>query len=108
MIQHGEIFGGRWATMPLAEQMANIGSEISRVKIWKRKNDTLQSDRAFDRAIELLDVSKMSYTRDTALKELCRLKENVCYHYLHYSEIEWSKLCRYFDNFALAWRMKSR
>ncbi|MDR1974475.1 MAG: hypothetical protein LBQ31_07355 [Bacteroidales bacterium] len=106
MIQHKSLFDGRWAKMTLMEQMANIGSEIDRVRSWKRKGDSAQSDRAFDRAIELLDMSKMS-AQGAALKELCRLKENVCYHYLNYDETEWNRLCKYFDFFAIAWRMKS-
>jgi hypothetical protein len=36
-IQHKKLTGGRWAEMPLAEQMANVGSEVSRALNWKKK-----------------------------------------------------------------------
>lgn len=34
---HKELAQGRWAQMPLAEQMANIGSEVSRAFNWQKK-----------------------------------------------------------------------
>ena len=37
--QHKGLATGRWAQMSLSEQMANIGSEISRALNWKRKNN---------------------------------------------------------------------
>ena len=32
--QHSELAAGRWAMMSLAEQMLNIGSEVSRANRW--------------------------------------------------------------------------
>ncbi len=37
--QQKSLAEGRWAQMSLSEQMANIGSEISRALNWKRKNN---------------------------------------------------------------------
>ena len=40
--QHTELAAGRWATMTLAEQMLNIGSEVSRANRWKSKGNMEQ------------------------------------------------------------------
>ena len=39
------------------EQMANVGAEIGRTISWKNKNRPDFSQRAFDRALELLDLT---------------------------------------------------
>ena len=33
--QHQELANGRWKEMPLALQMGNVGSEVSRALKWK-------------------------------------------------------------------------
>ena len=53
--QHKELAAGRWAEMPLALQMLNIGSEISRANRWKSKGNQNQVERAVFRALELKD-----------------------------------------------------
>ena len=53
-IQHKELAAGRWAEMPLALQMLNIGSEISRANRWKSKGNQNQVERAVFRALELI------------------------------------------------------
>lgn len=35
--KHKDLAQGRWATMSLHEQMANIGSEVSRAFNWQKK-----------------------------------------------------------------------
>ena len=56
MIQHkGLAESGRWAEMPFAQQMANIGSEVFRAGKWKEKEKTERAQNAADRALELLD-----------------------------------------------------
>ena len=55
--QHTELAAGRWATMTLAEQMLNIGSEVSRANRWQSKGNMEQCHRAADRALELLSLT---------------------------------------------------
>lgn len=50
-IQHKELAAGRWAEMPLALQMLNIGSEISRANRWKSKGNQNLVERAVFRAL---------------------------------------------------------
>jgi hypothetical protein len=54
--QHKELASGRWKEMSLSEQMANIGSEVSR-------------------ALELLDFSLDCTESLPRLREVARLRE---------------------------------
>ncbi|OGC03852.1 hypothetical protein A2276_08385 [candidate division WOR-1 bacterium RIFOXYA12_FULL_43_27] len=73
--QHKEAAAGRWQKMPLSEQMANIGSEVERAINWKNKNNKEYSRTAFERALELLDLTLACYKEYSKLKELARLRE---------------------------------
>lgn len=108
---HKELAGGRWENMPLAEQMGNIGSEISRVIRWKNKGNLERMQGALERALELIDLSiRWAQKTDNrqrypgAIRELCRLREVVCDSYFGKNEYmsDDSRMLRYFDQFALA------
>jgi hypothetical protein len=104
--QHKELAKGRWAEMSLCEQMANIGSEVSRAFNWRKKNRHDLSKEAINRALELLDLTVGSQSRYSRLKECLRLREGlVDYFYgdnaFSSSEIIWRK---YFDAFVYAAR----
>ena len=73
--QHKELAAGRWLQMPFAEQMANIGSEIERALAWRAKNDPDYAQRAFERALELMDLTLASAQGFARLKELARVRE---------------------------------
>ena len=53
--QHKELAAGRWAEMPLALQMLNIGSEISRANRWTSKDNQNHVELAVFRSLELKD-----------------------------------------------------
>ena len=74
-IQHQELANGRWEKLSFVEQMANIGSEVDRAIIWKNKNNLDYSRLAFDRALELLDLSIAATKIFSRLKELLRVRE---------------------------------
>ena len=63
--------------MALVEQMANIGSEVSRALNWRQKNNTAYSAQAAERALELLDLSLDSVKGFSRLKEFARVREAV-------------------------------
>lgn len=74
--QHKNLAGGRWSRLSFLEQMANIGSEVGRAINWRDKNIDY-SRRAFERALELLDLTiddKKNHSRPR-LTELLRLRE---------------------------------
>jgi hypothetical protein len=74
--QHKELAQGRWFQLNLAEQLANIGSEVERAILWRDRNEE-QSKKAFYRALELLELTlrDKKNRKYSLLKELCRLKE---------------------------------
>ena len=55
--QHKNLANGRWQELSFFEQMANIGSEIERAIKWKNKNNAQYCRMAFERALELLDLT---------------------------------------------------
>lgn len=106
--QHGDLAGGRWWTLSLAEQFGHIGSEVSRAIRWSTKNrETAQA--ALYRALELFDLmlDDPRHRRSLArLREIARARE-VTVDYLAGSNVYGStgpSLQRYFDQFALAAR----
>ncbi len=74
-IQHKELAAGRWKQMPFIEQMANIGSEVERALNWRAKHNDAYSRQAFERALELTDLTLESVSGFPRLKEIARLRE---------------------------------
>ena len=72
--QHKHLAGGRWLELSLPKQLANIGSEVERTMSWRRKNGDY-SNRAFERALELLDLTLADPKNKMRLKEVARLRE---------------------------------
>jgi hypothetical protein len=75
--QHRELAAGKWNQIPFPEQMANIGSEIERTISWKVKGRSDYSERAFVRAIELLDLTIADDRNRNRLRELLRVRESL-------------------------------
>jgi hypothetical protein len=104
--RHRDLATGRWAQMTIAEQMGNVGSEISRALRWRDENPKIAAG-AIARALDLLDLTLADprHRRSVArLREIARAREVVVdflvgtntYHSTAVS------LQRYFDAFALA------
>ena len=75
--QHKDLAAGRWSQLTFLEQMANVGSEVVRALNWRAKNNAPYSQRAFERALELLDLTLASVRTSTRLKELARVREAI-------------------------------
>jgi hypothetical protein len=107
-LQHRELASGRWHELPLAEQIGNIGSEISRASKWSGRNGQLARG-ALERALELLDLTlddprhRQSPAR---LRELARVREVVVDFFDGPNEYHSTAegLQKYFDAYALAVR----
>ncbi len=104
--QHQSLAAGRWKQMTLLEQMANIGSEVDRALHWKLKNNTSYSEKAAERALELVDLSLECTQEFPRLKELARVRETLVDYFFgtnqyQSSENMWRK---YFLCFAVAFR----
>ena len=73
--QHKQLASGKWNKLSLVEQMANVGSEVERAISWKKKNNFDYSQRAFDRALELVDLTLADAKNKRRLREIARTRE---------------------------------
>ncbi|MDD5422888.1 MAG: hypothetical protein WC592_08550 [Candidatus Omnitrophota bacterium] len=81
-VMHKELAAGRWAKMPLCEQMANVGSEVDRALNWRSKGNADHSRNAFERALELMDLTIESASSFARLKELTRVREAMVDYFM--------------------------
>jgi len=104
LIQHKKLHEGQWAEMPFALQMANIGSEVSRCIRWKSKGNPDRAEKAFFRALELMDLTiDVNISFSGRLRELCRAREELCEYFIEadYFDVDHNSMMRYYDQFAL-------
>ena len=107
-MQHTSLENGRWAEMSFPQQMANIGSETSRVLKALQAGKDSRAEGAFARAQELIDLT-IKYGRSgdsTAFRsamweELCRFRELFCAAFLSRNLTDLASLNKYLDQFAL-------
>ncbi len=100
---HRELAAGRWFELSLVEQMANVGSEIERAIAWRGRSER-NSAAAFDRGLELLDLTIADARHRTRLRELTRLREALVDYFVFDNEYastdeSWR---RYFHPFTYA------
>lgn len=104
--QHRKLAPGRWAQMSLCEQMANVGSEISRAFNWRNKGKDDFSKKAVNRALDLLDLTISLIRKYSRLKELFRVREGLIDFFYGKNEFSSSEILwrKYFDHFNYAAR----
>jgi hypothetical protein len=108
--QHKELSQGKWQKLSLIEQMANIGSEVERAINWKNKNDKNYSQLAFERALELIDLTMADKKNRRRLNEIARVRESLADYFAgsnQYSSSDqgWKN---YFYAFGFAAAIKAR
>jgi len=74
-IIHKNLATGHFSQMSFCEQMANIGSEVERALNWKERNNDDYSQKAFERALDLIGITMAGITDLSRLKELSRIRE---------------------------------
>jgi hypothetical protein len=102
---HEQLAAGRWHTLSLVEQLANVGSDVARAARWYGK-DQQRCEQAFDRAVELLDLTIADERWKGRRKELTRARELLCdamYGGKNYGS-DLASLDRYFFHYAMAAR----
>ena len=75
--QHKELAYGGWGKLSLVEQLANIGSEVTRALHWQATSPEI-FEKSIDRALELLDLTLQDERWRNRLKEIVRLREVLC------------------------------
>ena len=74
---HRELAAGGWAKLSLAEQLGNVGSEVGRM-LRARGRDERRMTAAFERALELLDLTLGDPRWRGRRKEIARARELLC------------------------------
>lgn len=105
-MKHVDLAKGKWNTFTLSEQLGNIGSEVNRAVRFKNK-DNKAFDNAFERALELIDLTIADTRWLKRLKEITRARELLCAALYENNEYQISleMLNEYFYHFALAARL---
>jgi hypothetical protein len=106
--RHTSLAAGRWQTLSLLEQMANIGSEVDRALRAAAQGRTERRDQALDRALELFDLAaRDDRWRGPRRREMLRARESFCETVLgdDVRQTDRDSLSRYFLHFAVAARL---
>ena len=104
--QHKELASGRWGQLSFLEQMANIGSEIERALNWQAKGNLVYGQKAFERALELIDLTLDNAVSPARYKELARVREAIADYFVGVNQFKSTAASwrRYFLPFAYAAR----
>lgn len=104
LIHHKGLDPQRWYRFSLLEQLGNIGSDIERTISWRRKGDAEQSRLAFERALELIDLTVSDPKNKGRLKEILRAREALVDYFVYDNEYNTSEEFwqNYFFNYAYA------
>src|SRR3990172_844464 len=102
---HTEITQERWNSMPMIEQMANVGAEVGRTINWRGKDEIL-SRNALYRALELMDATIEDPKNKKRLKELLRVREGLVDYFMYDNTYQSSD--ELWNNYFLAFGIAAR
>lgn len=99
--QHKNLAAGRWYSLTLPEQMANIGSEVIRALNWLKKGDKKYSELAVERALELMALTLSDEKNRKRTKEVARMREVILDFFYGKNQYGYTaeSLVRYFTAF---------
>lgn len=76
-----------WSKFSILEQLANVGCDIERTIFWKKNKNLEYSNKAFERALELLDLTIADpKNRKGTLRELVRVREALIDYFMYDNE----------------------
>lgn len=104
LVHHKGLKPERWFRFTLMEQLGNVGSDVDRAINWKNKGNSEFSRLSFERALELIDLTKADPKNKGRLREICRVREALVDYFAYdnvykTSDEFWHK---YFYNYAYA------
>lgn len=101
---HKDLASGRWLTLSLMEQLANVGTDVARAIQWRNRSNTESSIQALERALELLDFTIADKKNKRQLRELVRVRATLADYFLGINEYSFTDESwqRYFFNFNYA------
>ena len=83
---HKGLTDDRWFAFSVAEQLANVGADIGRTIQGNKKSDFGYARQAFDRALELLDLTIKDPKNKRQRREIFRVREALLDHFLYDNE----------------------
>jgi hypothetical protein len=76
---HDTLAEGRWQTLSIVEQLANVGSEVERAIRAHQAGKQARFEHALDRALELFDLTATDVRwRGSRRREILRAREEFC------------------------------
>ncbi|MBA2306736.1 hypothetical protein H0W26_01225 [Candidatus Dependentiae bacterium] len=83
---HTTLLPEHWFQFSLVEQLANVGCDIERTIQWKKKGNLDYSQQAFERALELIDLTVADPKNRKRLKEVLRVREALVDFFVYNNE----------------------
>ena len=108
---HTDLAAGRWKSLSLVEQLANIGSEVDRAIRAHEAGRADRRDAAVNRGLELFDLTAADDRwRGAPRREVLRAREEFCALFWRDPAPSGAaeSLSRYFLHFAVAARSTSQ
>ena len=104
LVHHKGLSPERWYKFSLMEQLANVGADVGRTINWRNKDNPENSKMAFERALELIDLTVSDPKNRKRLKEILRVREALVDYFMFDNEYSSSdKLWEdYFYNYNYA------
>lgn len=106
MVQHRDLAEGRWQSLSLMAQLGNAGSEVERALKWKEKGHEEYSRLAFERALELIDLTIADPKNSKRLKEIVRTREMLVDYF--FADNEFHSTPQSWRNYFLAFAIAAR
>ena len=110
MTGHQTLAAGRWMTLTLEAQLANVGSEVDRtISAWEAQRSD-RFDRALARALELFDLTAGDGRwRGPRRREVLRAREEFCRLFFNQAYVRDAAraLSTYFLQFAVLAQRRS-
>jgi hypothetical protein len=75
--RHDQLASGGWQRLSLLEQLGNVGTEVGRMRR-RGAQDAAAAGAAFERALELLDLTLADPRWRGRLREIARARELLC------------------------------
>lgn len=86
MALHKELAKGRWFELSLVEQLANVGMDVDRTIRFRNRGDMDASQKAFERALDLVDLTIADPKNRKRLKEVTRMRECLVDYFMYDNE----------------------
>ncbi len=105
---HKNLARGGWPKLSLSAQLGNIGSEYERAVHWKAKGKPDLAAGAFERALELFDLTLADARwKNYRLREISRAREALCAEITGSPSAQTGGLSKFFYYLAVAARRES-